>query len=331
MSRRYIIDSLPNLNTFFMSGVGESTIAHIYGPFQSGKSLLIIQILSEWVSKGFGNALILDTEMTILNNFGKEWMDRFSKRFGKDVKMVPSYTRKYTVKGGKKRYLNDVLTAIETVLHDLDIEIERPRLRKLLENIMPRYEIVPKEDGDINNKIYLINIQDITYLFSLMDIEAKVSNEGQKMGFQIRYDRDISISPLASFISKYKIRFISLDSLGGLLKFRHYDLQDYPARASMLSSLLHSLARLASQYKLVIFVANHETRSPSNNPYISFYGGSSVGYGFKYTLYIRKKGKNMREITGYRAPHLPEMEYRLDVYIEEDGFHEVREDGSKDS
>ena len=116
--------------------------------------------------------------------------------------------------------------------------------------------------------------------------------------------------------------------MGGLLKSRKYEIQDFPARAATINSILHSLAQLASRYDLIVFVSNHESKAPMSN-YTSFYGGSSVGYGFKYSLYLKMgRDRDQRRLIGYRAPHIAPSGWELALKISDRGFeeHESEED-----
>lgn len=324
MSKRYLIDSLKSLNEFFMDGVEVGTLAQIYGPYQAGKSLLILQIFYEWVSKGFGNALIIDSELSIVNNFRRRWKDRFSKRFGREVSLEQIFSRKYVIKGGKKRYLNDVANVVIEVLSELDIEVDRPVIRRLLERLIPENELVPENVGDDLGHIYVCEVRDLAHLYELMGLEASILEEKDKIDVIVRHKTDLYTSSLARFIEKHHIRFLSLDSLGGLIKTltSMNRVQNFPVRASALNILLHNLSRLANELELIVFVSNHESKSPINNFY-SFYGGSSVGYGFKYTLYLRRVKESKRELIGYRAPHLPEGAFKLVLEIGDGGFYEV--------
>ena len=332
MSKRYLIDSLKSLNEFFMDGVEVGTLAQIYGPYQAGKSLLILQILYEWVSKGFGNALILDSELSILNNFRRRWKDRLSKRFGKEISLDRVSSRKYVVKGGKKRYLNDVANVVIEVLSELDIEVDRPVIRRLLEQLLPQHELYPEDGGDGLGHIYVCEVRDLAHLYQLMGLEANITEEKDKIDIIVRHNTDLYTSPLARFIEKYHIKFVSLDSLGGLIKTltSMNRVQNFPVRASALNILLHNISRIANELGLIVFVSNHESKSPMNNFY-SFYGGSSVGYGFKYTLYLKRVKEFKRELIGYRAPHLPEGAFKVILEIEEGGFYEVNEGTDKNS
>jgi len=328
--KRYLIDSIRQLNEFFMDGVEAGTLTQIYGPFQAGKSLLILQILYEWVSKGFGNALILDTEFSIMNNFSRRWLSRFSKRFGREVSFKQLTLKKYVVQGGRRRYLNDITNVVIEVLTELDIQVDRPFIRRLLDHLIPNHELIPEDGGEGLGYIYILDVKGLTHLYELMGLESKVVDEDTKLDVVVRYRTDLYTSPLARFIEKYSVRFLSLDSLGGLVKSLASlnRIQNFPARASALNILLHNLSKLANEYGLIVFVSNHETKSPINN-FQTFYGGSSVGYGFKYTLYIKRIKDLRRELIGYRTPHLPENRFRVLLNIDEGGFHEVSSDSGE--
>lgn len=327
MVRRYLIDSIRRLNEFFMDGVEAGTLTQIYGPFQAGKSLLILQILYEWVSKGLGNALILDTELSIVNNFGRRWLSRFSKRFGREVFFKQLSLRKYVIQGGKRRYINDISNVVIEVLTELDIQVDRPVIRRLLEHLIPHHELIPEDEAEGLGNIFMLEVKSLTHLYELMGIESKIIDEDNKLDVVVRYRTDLYTSPLARFIDNYHVRFLSLDSLGGLVKSLTSlnRIQNFPARASALNILLHNLSRVANEYGVIVFVSNHETKSPINN-FQTFYGGSSVGYGFKYTLYIKRVKDLKRELIGYRTPHLPESKFRVLLGIDEGGFYEVSGD-----
>ncbi len=327
MSRRYLIRSIPRLNEFFMGGVGEGTMTHIYGRYQSGKSLLTLQILYEWVSGGVGNALVIDSEHSFLDNFGETWMDRFSQRFSTKVQLSKVSKTKYSVKGGKKRFLSEVRNILIDVFEDLGIEVDPAYLKKVLEYLLPKQELRPNGSGD--RTIYVYEARGIEDYASLLGLNATLK-PGNKMTVSASRSVDPELSPLAKFVEEYNVKFLFIDSLGGLLKNYVFSLQDYPARAALLNMILHTTASIASEYGLVVFVSNHESRAPTSN-FTSFYGGSPVGYGFKYSLYMKIKSSSIREVIGYRAPHLPEAGWRLSLHLSEEGFREYEGAGKEDN
>ncbi len=330
MSKRYLIESIGSLNSFFMDGVRVGTLAHIYGPYQAGKTLLILQILYEWVSKGFGNALILDTELTIQNNFNGRWLERFTKRFGKRIKMTGVEERKYQVKGGKKLFERDVANVVREVLADLNIDVERRVIINIIEQLLPEKELYPADEVDKLGNLFVYEVKNLEDIYRLLGMEfrAEGGKDKKKIDIDVVKKIDLYSSPLARFIENYHVKFISLDSLGGLMKIFVNKIQDFPARASALNILLHGISRLANEFDAVVFVANHESRAPTGNFY-SFYGGSAVGYGFKYTLYLKKVKESIRELIGYRAPHIPEKAFHATLYIKEGGFYEAPKNDDK--
>ena len=330
MLKRYIIDSIPRLNEVFIGGLREEAMIHIYGAFQTGKSLLTIQILYEMVGKNFGNALYIDTESSILNNFGDIWLDRFRERFKYDVKMVRVGINKYVkVKGGKKKFIRDVQAVIQDDLSDLGIEVEPHLLNRVLQILLPGTELYPYEDYR-KNVIYVLDGVGIDSMLKILDVDAEVMRVGDKMEVKIKSYGDLYSSPLSLFINRYKVKFIVLDSLGSLIKPLLSSLQDLPARANITNIILNSLMRLVSKYNLIAFVLNHESKAPMKN-FHTFYGGASVGYGFKYNLYLKRVDKSVRELVVYRAPHLPELNWNIKLSIDEGGFHEYMEDSKESS
>ncbi len=323
---KYLIRSIPKLNEFFMGGVGEGTLTHIYGRYQSGKSLLALQILYEWVSSGVGNALVIDSEHSFMDNFGYIWVDRFSRRFSSKVDLKTVVKARYSIKGGKRKYLTEVRTILLDVFEDLGIDVDPVYLKKVLDYLLPKIELKSEDRG--GRSIYVYNCSGIEDFASLIGYEAALK-AGSKLSVSASRISDPSTSPLSLFMSKYKVKFLFVDSLGGLLKNYVFSLQDYPARAAILNIVLHTLATIADEYGLVVLVSNHESRSPANN-FTSFYGGSPVGYGFKYSLYLRMKSPNIRELIGYRSPHLPEAGWRLSLHLSDEGFKEYDKSDKED-
>ncbi len=317
MSRRLLIISIPRLNEVFMGGVAPSSMIHIYGRYQTGKSLLALQILYEWVSSGFGSALVLDSEHSFYNNFSKTWMERFAKRFGVEVEMVRLSKEKYRVQGGKRRYLNDIRNVMMDVFGELGMEVDETYLRRVLEYLLPQVELRPERAVD--RAIYVYEVSGVEGLAEILGMKSSVKVGSKKIEASMDRTTDLETSPLANFIRSAGVKFILLDSLGGLMKNYIFHLQDFPTRAAILNVMLHSLGTLASSHDLIVFVSNHESRNPTTN-YHSFYGGSAVGYGFKYVLYMRLEKDGYREVIGYRAPHMPEAGWRLRLRLDERGF-----------
>lgn len=328
MLKRFIIDSIPRLNEIFMGGLREESLIHVFGQFQSGKSLLTIQLLYEMVGKGFGNSLYLDTEASIINNFSENWMDWFKERFRNEVKMTRVRVDRFSSRSRERRKTaKEVAAALIEVLSDLKIKVEENLVDRVVELLLPYIELTPMETG--RNMIYVLDGVSIDLALNILNIKADIKRKGDKMDVKILEYGDVESSPLSTFIHKYKVKFMVLDSLGNLFKPIQGGLQDLPARAGLISLVLNSFMRLASRHKLIIFVLNHESRNPAKGNY-TFYGGSSVGYGFKYSLYLRRLGESKRELIVYRAPHLPDGRWRIKLIIKEGGFYAC-EDDSKES
>jgi len=323
--KSYIIDSIPKLNEVFIGGITEGSMIHLYGPFQSGKSLLLIQILYEFVGKKFGNALYIDTEASIRNNFESIWLDRFRDRFKYEVSMEKVNIEKYTkAKGGKKKFLKEIKAIFEDVFTELNIDVDDILLDRALRILTPNI-VLSSEKSRFPNKIYILESVDLPTILTLLNIKADIKRVGDKIEVKIKGYEDVLSSPISIFIDKYKIKFLVIDSLGTLIKPLMSSLQDLPARANVTNMILTGLMRLVSDHKLIVFVSNHESKSPIKSSYYTFYGGSPIGYSFKYSIYLKRIGVGEREIIAYRAPHIPEKSWSLKLVIKDDGFHEARD------
>lgn len=325
MVDRFIIRSLPKMNEFFGGGLPRESMVHLYGPYQSGKTLLIYQLLYELTYQGLGNALYIDTEASFRSNFSDELARRFVNRFGKGVKISDvSIVRSVLRRGGKKLNLSDFRKELAAILDELEIVYDIEDLSDATKFFMRSVDLV---SGDRGKKIiYLLDGVDIATMLKLLDIDAEVERKGGKTEVKIKSLADPLSSPLAKFIRKYKVVFVVLDSLGMLVKGLAISLSDLPARAVVTNLIIGGLIRLASAHKLIIIATNHESKNPTGKGFHSFYGGNAVGYGFKYSLYLSKVGKGRRRLVAERSPLLPEYTYAIDLEIKEDGFYEVRED-----
>jgi len=256
--KHYIIESIPKLNEVFGGGIHEESMIHIYGPFQSGKSLLVIQVLYEMIGKRFGNGLYLDTEASVVNNFGTLWWERFNARFKSEVYMDKLDISKVKKTREGKKYLKEVRAVIEDVLNELGIDFDQTLLERALSILMPGIELISSSTSK-SKMLYVLDRLDLTLLLNLLNIYADITRNGNKMEVSVRKYGDIFASPLSVFINKFKIKFLVLDSLGMLIKPLIGGLQDLPARATVTNLILNSLMRLVSHYKLIVFVLNHET------------------------------------------------------------------------
>ena len=327
--KRYLITSLPRVNEVFRGGVGEESMIHIYGPYQSGKTLLIFQLIYELVSKGYGNALYIDTEASFRNNFSSEIRDRFKERFGVGVNIFDVLLERYVVSGRKRRKMeSEVRKVFEAILDELGVEYSVEDLRDMLRVFLKSIEL--KAEKSRYPSIYLLDTIDLASLLSILNIDAEVSRVGEKTEVKIKRVGDPLVGSLSKFVREHGVKFIVIDSLGMLVKGLAIGLADLPARAAVTNLILGGLIRLTSSYRLIVFATNHESRNPIRN-YYSFYGGNPIGYGFKFSLYLAKRGVGRSSLIVERSPVLPEKSLSINLEIKDDGFYEVGdEDGSPD-
>ncbi len=324
MVDRFIIRSIPKVNVLFGGGLPRESMVHIYGPFQSGKTFLIYQLLYELVYQGLGNALYIDTEASFRSNFSDELTMRFAKRFGSGVKISDVLiTRGVLKRGGKKVRLSDFKKELAAVLDDLEYVYDLEDLSDAVKFFVRSIDLYSEERG--KRLIYLLDNVDIGSMLRLLDIDAEVERKGGKTEVKIKGLSDPITSPLSKFIRKYKISFLVVDSLGMLVKGLAISLSDLPARAVVTNLIVGGLIRLASSYKLVVIATNHESKNPTGKGFHSFYGGNAIGYGFKFSLYLSKIGRGKRRLVAERSPLLPEYTHYVDLEIKEDGFYEIRE------
>ncbi len=328
MSRRYLINSIPKLNEIFNGGIPEESLIHIYGPFKAGKTYLILQLIYELVGKGFGNALYIDTEASVKSNFLNSLPNAFRERFKYDIKVVDVGLNKYVTGKSRKKYNErDIRNVFITVLNELGIEYDSEALKDAIRIFLKKHDLTASEKLK-SNAIYVLDRIGVREFLSILDIEADVQKVGEKTEVKIRRLGDVSLSPLSRFIRDYSIKFMVVDSIGMLVKNLAISLSDLPARATVTNLIIGGLIRLASEYKLIIFVANHESRNPVKQTY-SFYGGSPIGYGFKYSLYLAISKDNRRVLIVDRAPHLAPHSLKIPLVIGDDGF-KYSEDGKNE-
>ncbi len=329
MVERFIVRSLPRLNEVFGGGIPRESMIHIYGPYQAGKTLLIYQLIYELVGQGLGNALYIDTEASFRSNFSSEMGRRFRERFGNEVNVLDvKLSKSVPLKGGKKMTVSEFKRYLSTILDDLGIVYDLEDLSDAARFFYRKVDLEAESRGRGN--IYLLDRVDLSLLLKLMDVEAEVERKGQKTEVRIKGLSDPTTSPLSKFIRKYRVMYLVLDSIGMLVKNLAVSLSDLPARAVVTNLVVGNLIRLASEYGLVVFATNHESKNPTGKGFHSFYGGYAIGYGFKYSLYLSRMGKSRRRLVGERSPLLPEFEFTLDLVIKDDGFHEVSNDGTPD-
>ncbi len=322
MVERYIVRSIPRLNTFFGGGIPKESMVHLYGPFQSGKTLLVYQLLYELVYQGLGNALYIDTEASFRSNFSDTVGRRFEERFGKGVRLCDvKLSRSVLMRGGKKLGVSEFKRELAAILDDLGILYDIEDLSDAVRLFTRKVDLVSDERG--KKIIYLLDGVDLALALKILDIEAEVGRKGEKTEVKIKGLSDPVTSPLAKFIRKYRVSFLVIDSMGMLVKGLAVSLSDLPARAVVTNLIIGSLIRLASIYGLVVIATNHESRNPTGKGFHSFYGGNAFGYGFKYSLYLSKLGKGLRRLVAERSPILPEYSEYIDLKIGEDGFYEV--------
>lgn len=329
MVERYIIRSIPRINELFGGGLPRESMVHLYGPYQSGKTLLIYQLLYELTYQGLGNALYIDTEASFRSNFSDEMARRFADRFGARVKICDvSIGRSVLRRGGKRLKLSEFRRELAAILDELEIMYDIEDLSDATRFFVRSIDLVSGERG--KRIIYLLDGVGIESVLKFLDIDADIERKGGKTEVKIKGLADPLTSPLSKFIRKYKISFLVLDSLGMLVKGLAVSLSDLPARAVVTNLIVGGLIRLASAYKLIVIATNHESRNPAGKGFHSFYGGSAIGYGFKYSLYLSRLGKNRRRLVAERSPLLPDYMYSIDLEIRDDGFYEV-EEGAKDT
>ena len=324
---RFLLTSVPKLNEVFRGGLGEESLIHIYGPYQSGKTLLIFQLIYELVMKGYGNALYIDTEASFKNNFSSEMRKRFEDRFGKGVNIFDVVIERYASKGKKRREKEaEIRRYFEAILDDLGLEYSKEDLYDALMAFLKIIEL--KSTKSRHPSIYVLDTLDLSGLLSILNIEAEVTRVGEKTEVKIKRVGDPLSGSLSKFIRSYNIKFLVIDSLGMMVKGLAIGLADLPARAAVTNLIIGGLIRLASNYRLIIFATNHESRNPVKN-YYSFYGGNPIGYGFKYSLYLAKRGVGRRSLVVERAPTIPEKSLSIELEIKDDGFYQVMDGDDK--
>lgn len=320
--KRYNLKSLPALNHVFQGGLGEESMIHIYGPYQAGKTILALQLIYEVLSQDDVSALFIDIESSLKNNFiVKERIKAFNDRFNHKIKIEPVIIEEYSKsKKRNKKSLNDLRRVFETVLDELEINYDKEDLIDALRVFLKEYELVAEGKG--KKSIYILDGVQLIDLYKLLDINAELANVGNKVEIKVKGQRDPITSPLSKFIRKYDVKILVIDSLGSLLKNLPTGLSDLPARAVALNLLLTSLMKLTTFYKLIVIVTNHESINPMKEGIKIYYGGIAVGYSFKYSLHLTRKGEK-RLLIAERAPHIPDRSVKIDLALDIDGFHEA--------
>ncbi len=321
--KRYRLNTLPKLNYVFQGGLGEESMVHIYGPYQAGKTILTIQLIYEILSQDNVSALYIDVESSLKNNFiVEDRLNAFKERFKFEAKIASVGIEKYarSSKRRDRKSISELKRIFETVLDELEIEYDKDDLTDALHVFLKQYEL--KVDKSEKKCIYVLDGIQLNDLYKLLDIDAEVSSIGQKIEIKVKRQGDPITSPLSKFIRKNNIKVIVIDSLGSLLKNLPTGLSDLPARAVALNLLLTSLMKLTTFYKLIVIVTNHESVNPTKDNIRIYYGGIAVGYSFKYSIHLARKGEK-RFIIVDRAPHIPDRSVKIELAINDDGFHEV--------
>lgn len=329
MVNKYIIESIPGLNKVFMGGLGEEALIHIYGPYQGGKTILTYQLIYELVSKGLGNGLIIDTEASFRNNFSGDFTNRLASRVGRNIDIHDVDLKQYVKRGkGRRMELMEFYRYFKAILDELNIVYDDASLEDALKSFIKEFKLESKRGKRV---VYIVNRIDLGLMLKLLDIKANIVKVGGKSEVKITSIGDPLKSPLSNFIRSYGVKFISIDSLGMLVKSMAAGLSDLPARAMVVNLIIGALIRLVSEYRLIVFATNHESRNPTNNIY-SFYGGSPIGYGFKYSFFLaRGREIDKRILVVERAPLLPDKSIKIVLELRDDGFHEVEIDGDDGS
>jgi hypothetical protein len=209
-----------------------------------------------------------------------------------------------------------------TILDELELQYDKVDLEDALKAFIKELQL--RADSKKQNCLYLLTGIGLEDMFKLLDIEASISSVGDKLEVNVKYCGDPLKSPLSKFIRKYNIKLIVIDSLGSLIKNMPTKPQYLPARASALNLMLTSFMKMTAAYKLIILATNHESINPIGKGFPVFYGGISVGYSFKYSLHLTRKGVN-RILIVERAPHLPDRSIKIPLTIGKDGFHVLKE------
>ena len=310
--------SIDGLNQVFPEENSGGLAIHIYGPPKVGKSILCYQLVYELVTGGYGNALYIDTEAAFTNAFQPVWVKRFKERFGKEITVEKVEVIKYARKRSDKR---EILKIFETVLNDLGISYSKMDLEKAIEIFLKKIEIkAPKQE----NAVYVIEENDIIRLLSFLGIEAELDMSKEKMEFKVKKVIDIDASPLSKFIKEHNIKVVVVDSIGMVIKRLRSDLASLPARAQALNHFIGGLTALTSHYSLVFIATNHESKAPQGF-HSYFFGGSPVGYGFKFSFYM-SSNKEVRKLTLVRSPYHKDRAVEIELTLDEQGFREIKQD-----
>jgi hypothetical protein len=268
--------SLQGINDMIFGYDREDMIA-LFGTWQSGKSLLVMQEAAFVAKQMKRKILVVDTEGGAAKMW-RLWYPVLSKRF--------EYNYEY-----------DILRVPPTLPTILELHGE-------LKTIKP----YPSGKLQCESRGTLTQYKDLyPKLFKEMASDGALYYQGETNYLEDKYLKDVTKSKDGYASSKYGI--LIYDSVTQLFGDIPATDKAFPARAAMMQSLLICIQNFAAKYGFLIFGLHHESKDPQNEKAkIKLPGGKSVGHNFKVVVrfrkcgYSRKEAQNIRELTLYRFP-----------------------------
>ncbi|RLG60337.1 hypothetical protein DRN86_02830 [Candidatus Geothermarchaeota archaeon] len=310
---------MDELNKVLAGGIREGESIHIFGPKQSGKSIFSYQLSIELMRKSRGNVLFIDTEKSFLRGFHQYWTEVFKRRFNLDFDVLEVNVERYAPVKGKRgrREKMEVLRVFESVLMDLGIKYSIDALERAVDLFLTGFEL---KANNADKAVYVLEISNAVKLLALLGVEGTLEGSGKQV-FKVNNLIDPEFSSLAGFIKERGIKIVVLDSFGMLIKNTvSSDIANLPTRANISNQLLGRLLAITTEIDLISMVTNHASQDPSTKR-LMFFGGSPVGYSFKYSFYMKRgKDQNSRILVVYRSPHLPDKSVEIELKIGNDGF-----------
>jgi len=288
-------------------GLPTGTITQIFGEKALGKSIISFQTACAAVAGGM-SAVVLDTEQSYASYLVPYWQPRFSKRFGKEIKVYRLKVEKNPKPAGKKKPVTrgQVISAFSNSLDQLGVFYTESHLGSLADIVSPELHVQLPEDEDPS--IMVLEIPEVTELLALHGVDAKkqVSEGGGRVELRLQ-STPVYQSILFDVMQKTGAKLLVYDSVSAPFKAAFANTADLPARSAGLAMILSHAQRLCVEFGLAIEVVSHVTINPMSEWDRRPYGGIILGHEAKFSLELTKSTAK-RNSKGSPSPINPEEE-----------------------
>lgn len=282
------------LDELLGGGLRPRVLTQFFGVRSSGKSLLALQAAVSAAKMGL-DTVVIDTEQGFIDGLAGYWLDKLSKRFGVEVRLVKG---EIVREGCGKKKRTDVIKLKErlfSTLNELGYKVTQHQLDAMASIVTDCVKLrVPETGGRRVIVFETPSLLDVMYLHGLR-VELGVSEGGR---VEIRNKPGSVFSPegtrLGEVLSSLNTGLIVYDSLSAPLKSLFVGTQDLPARSSSIALLVGAIQRIASRFDVSVLAINHATLHPHAQGYKLPYGGLIMGYDFKFIFHIDSNVKQAR-------------------------------------